>query len=144
MNFQCDTESEQMAGEIEALFKAEDAYLLLTQGACVRGYEDIAGLRVVANALFDEVHRDWKAVEKHLGSDAHGKTRRSALGRLTRIKKALEQKRQVTKRWFVLCYHVYGTRDWAFVWSLNLSRRDAIRELLTFLKSGMLFEELAH
>ena len=142
MKLQCDSEGEQVAGQIEALFKPEDTYLLLTEDACVRGYEDISGLRVVANAVFDEVHRDWAKVEKCLGSPAHGKTNRSALGRLKRIKAALEQKRKTTKRWFVLCYHVYGTTDWTFVWSQHLSRQDAIREVLTFVKCGMLFEEL--
>jgi hypothetical protein len=104
----------------------------------VYGHEDLDGLRVVANALYDDYFRDYPKAETRLAGTP---PRPAGEGdaRLAAIRRSVEELRDAGAR-FVLCYHVDGTADWALAYSAGLSRGEAVEELLKFVQTGLLFD----
>ena len=133
------------ASEVSGLFGPDDVHLLLTGDGAVWGCEDLDGLRLVGNALYDLTFREWppeKCERRLRGTPVEG-SREAAAGRLASAREGIRRLARTAGLSFVLCYHVGGTADWGVAWSADLTQAEAVRQVLEFVESGTLFVDLA-
>jgi hypothetical protein len=125
--------AEQIADEIESLFSAEDEYVSLVADE-IRGMEDVVGLRVVANAIHDEIYRESTTAEKHLIGVAALETGEVNAAKLTSINEIISDKAKEPEADFIIAYHVCGTAEWNLTWSADHTREQAIQTVLEFVR----------
>jgi hypothetical protein len=119
---------DQLVEEIFDLFESNDERLLLiTTDNSVYGDEELVGLRLVANCL-------WQAFEMETAKELEN-------NRLAEIRAALNQIAKKKYPSWVLCYHLAGTEYWGLATSKKLSLAGAAQEMLTFVRIGILMED---
>jgi hypothetical protein len=112
---------------------------LLADGASVYGSEGLAGLRLIANAVFELVHGAGRRAGGEDASRVGAPAPTPGSPRLAEARAIVDRAGEASLD-FVVCYHVEGEPGWPLAWSDNRSEEEAVRELLAFVRHGLLLD----
>lgn len=129
--------NESFADALLSVFDNEDRVLLLLEDD-VRGEEGPRGLQLIATCLCARETNEVDVREDNRPVQTAGRQRQHA--HLAEVEAQIHELKRGHPTHFVMAFHVADANAWKLAWSEDTDESEAVDELITFVKCGMIYD----
>jgi hypothetical protein len=111
------------------------AEIFLLSGGDIYGVEGLAGLRLIAQALYESVQSEDHAAHQKSDSEVQHSPH------LVEAEAILTQSRGGEGLDHIACFHFEGEPGWHLRWSAGWTHFEAVQELVEVIRHGLILDE---
>lgn len=130
-------DDQEFANALHSLFEWDDRFLLLLEDD-VRGEEGPRGLQLISSCLYALETSGIDVREADPSVRPAGSERQHA--HLAEVEAQICELRRGNQKHFVMAFHVADTNAWKLAWSDDTNESEAVEELITFIRCGMMYD----